>query len=291
MTSPTKHEDEPVAKTEPEPGNQPGNEHKRKNDIRREIRSAADRMARDLTKRVADEPAVRATLRRGVGRRVEDPAMLPLHAFVSPYLDDVPEQSPSGWTATPDEAVERAFYSVAALIAAQPRQVRDRDAEHGPGSEIPEADEAPEAAEVHATDEQASGPAEEAEAFEGSLPEDTSSPASDQTTGTAPKDRFGLGATLGTAVGRGLLNSDTTEQRLHLLCRQSLDGVHVQLPRLLSHARVQGARTDWGQLVLDLARWGGERDRVAKEWAQGFHRSVNAARRAPTEKAKAAEGS
>lgn len=103
-------------------------------DIRTEIRSAADRMARDLTRRVADEPAVRATLRRGVGRRVEDPAMLPLHAFVTPYLGDLHERPRPGWSPTPGEAVERAFYAVATLIAAQPRQVRDRDAEHGPGS-------------------------------------------------------------------------------------------------------------------------------------------------------------
>ena len=193
-------------------------------DIRKEIRDAADRMARELTRRVADEPAVRATLRRGVGHRVEDPAMLPLHSFVIPYLGDLHERPRPSWTPTPGEAVERAFYAVATLIAAQPRQVRDRDAEHGPGSD-------------------------------------------------------GLGSALGTAVGKGLLNADTTEQRLHLLCRQSLDGVHIQLPRLMEHARKQGVDIAWGRLVLDLARWGGERDRVAKEWAQSFHRSVAAARR------------
>lgn len=271
-----------------------------KHDIRSEIRSAADRMASDLTRRVADEPAVRATLRRGVGRRVEDPAMLPLHAFVTPYLGDLHERQQPGWSATPDEAVERAFYAVATLIAAQPRQVRDRDAEHGPGSGSAEASGTAEGAEEAETQRSSDGAARAAEPSsketEASVPEGESE-ASDATdparnrSGQRPDGRYGLGVTLGTAVGRGLLNADSTEQRLHLLCRQSLDGVHVQLPRLLAHARVQGARTDWGQLVLDLARWGGERDRVAKEWAQGFHRSAEAARRASFKDTSKAPGS
>ncbi|MGW5879693.1 type I-E CRISPR-associated protein Cse2/CasB [Nocardiopsis terrae] len=244
-------------------------------DIRNEIRNAADRMARDLTRRVTDEPAVRATLRRGVGHRVEDPAMLPLHAFVTPYLGDLHERPRPGWSPTPGEAVERAFYAVATLIAAQPRQVRDRDAEHGPGSGAAEerggADGVRETEGPASEDAEAGVPQDSAESHD--VPE-----PSEPGGGQGPGGRYGLGSTLGTAVGRGLLNADATEQRLHLLCRQSLDGVHAQLPRLLAHARVQGARTDWGQLVLDLARWGGERDRVAKEWAQGFHRSLGTAR-------------
>lgn len=251
-------------------------------DIRSEIRRAADRMARDLTKRVADEPAVRATLRRGVGRRVEDPAMLPLHSFVTPYLGDLHERQGPGWTPTPDEAVERAFYAVATLIAAQPRQVRDRDAGHGSGSEA--AEEQSDADEVVGAEEPSS------KEVEGSVPEDSpeSPNATDPSEAEAEEKsekRHGLGSALGTATGKGLLNADTTEQRLHLLCRQSLDGVHIQLPRLLAHARKQGVEIAWGQLVLDLARWGGERDRVAKEWAQGFHRSVEAERRAQARKA------
>lgn len=247
-----------------------------KHDIRSEIRSAADRMARDLTKRVADEPAVRATLRRGVGRRVEDPAMLPLHAFVTPYLGDLHEGTSPGWTPTPNEAVERAFYAAAALIAAQSRQVRDRDAGHGAGSEV--AEQQIDAGEV----DKAEGPSSvQEDALEA---QDATGPPGARDDKKSEK-RHGLGSALGTAVGKGYLNADTTEQRLHLLCRQSLDGVHVQLPRLLAHAQKRGVEIVWGHLVLDLARWGGERDRVAKEWAQGFHRSVEAERRAQARKA------
>lgn len=259
-----------------------------KHDFRSEIRSAADRMARDLTKRVADEPAVRATLRRGVGRRVEDPAMLPLHSFVTPYLDDLHERQGPGWAPTPDEAVERAFYAVATLIAAQSRQVRDRDAEHGPGSGVTEVSETAEG--QSETDDVVGATEASSEEVEASVPKDAPEPTdatSPSEAGAEEKSQKprGLGSALGTAAGKGQLNADTTEQRLHLLCRQSLDGVHVQLPRLMAHARKQGVEIAWGQLVLDLARWGGERDRVAKEWAQGFHRSVEAERRTQARKA------
>ncbi|MFJ9554426.1 type I-E CRISPR-associated protein Cse2/CasB [Nocardiopsis sp. NPDC101807] len=232
-----------------------------------DIRRAADRMAHDLTRRVADEPAVRATLRRGVGRRVEDPAMLPLHGFVTPYLGDLHERARPRRFPDQGEAVERAFYAVAALIAAQSRQARDRDSAG--------ADDGRE----HTGESPAEAPGGE----DAATPASVGEPAAAGDTGeTPPRDR-GLGTTLGEAVGKGRLNADTTEQRLHLLCRQSLDGVHAQLPRLLAHATAKGVRPDWGRLVLDLARWGGERDHVAKEWAQGFHRAIGRARQAASQ--------
>lgn len=242
-----------------------------RHNVHQEILGAADRMARNLSRRVVDEPAVRATLRRGVGLPAEHPSMLPLHAFVTPYLDALPERSRTAWTSTPDAAVERAFYAVATLIAAQPRQVRDGDAEGEPGP-VDSADfEEPEARSAEVVETTRDVPSG-----------DDASPAADPNDHKSAgqgRTRQGFGSVLGSAVGRGDLNVATTEQRLHLLCRQSLDGVHVQLPRVLANAQKKGARIDWGQLVLDLARWGGERDHVAKEWAQGFHRSVERARR------------
>ncbi|MET9797780.1 type I-E CRISPR-associated protein Cse2/CasB [Nocardiopsis alba] len=214
----------------------------------KEVLRAADRMVEHLQERVRDEPAVRAVLRRASGKRVEDPAVLPVHGFVARYLDrlltSIEEDERARWR-FPEEDVERAFYGVAAMLAAQPRQARDR---------IGGEDE--DTADQKATDT-----------------EDTERRPSDPL-----RRRSNLGAALGKAVTRGRLNADTTEERLHLLCRQSVDGAHAQLPRLILHANDKDVPIDWGRLALDLSRWGADRDSVAKEWVQGYHRTIETER-------------
>lgn len=222
----------------------------------------ADRMAKRLSTQVVEEPAIRATLRRAVGKEVTDPAVLPVHGFVTPYLPD-----PSGESETyeryrfPETGIERAFYTVAALIAGQTRQARDQGAK--------------EDSEETAT----SDGTHEAKAAEEEPPSTDTPSANGDPPSRSPR-RLNLGATLGKAVTKGELNADTTESRLHLLCRQSVEGVHKQLPRLVMHLRGKEAPLDWGLLVLDLARWGGDRDAVAKEWVQGYHRLIQAEERA-----------
>jgi CRISPR type I-E-associated protein CasB/Cse2 len=138
-------------------------------------------------------------------------------------------------------ATERAFYAVASLIAAQPRKARD--------DSLTDTDEAAE-----------NEPAGTAAATE--LP--------------APRRprHTNLGATLAQAVNSRILSEQTTEARLHLLCRQNLDGLHRHLPRLIAHLRADLVPIDWVQLTLDLARWPIEGDRVAKRWLQAFHRTI-----------------
>ncbi|MEU3025073.1 type I-E CRISPR-associated protein Cse2/CasB [Nocardiopsis alba] len=218
----------------------------------KEVLRAADRMVEHLQERVRDEPAVRAVLRRASGKRVEDPAVLPVHGFVARYLDrlltSIEEDERARWR-FPEEDVERAFYGVAAMLAAQPRQARDRIGGEGEDT----------------TDEEDTSTADQ----KATDTEDTERRPSDPL-----RRRSNLGAVLGKAVTRGRLNADTTEERLHLLCRQSVDGAHAQLPRLILHANDKDVPIDWGRLALDLSRWGADRDSVAKEWVQGYHRTI-----------------
>ncbi|MFW6641021.1 type I-E CRISPR-associated protein Cse2/CasB [Nocardiopsis algeriensis] len=209
------------------------------------IRREADRMAVRLTAQVAEQPAVRAVLRKAVGRRVEDPALLPVHALVVPHLDDLRESTGEDLSA----AVERAFYAVAGLIAAQPRQARDQD--------------------LAALEEL------RRDRTEGNAPVSSGDGPADAAPAKGTGRRANLGTSLGLAAAGHVLNPSTTEDRLHLLCRQSLDGMHHHLPRLVVHARGEKVHIDWGQLVLDLARWEGERGLVAKEWLQGYHRTIH----------------
>lgn len=232
----------------------------------KEVLRAADRMVEHLQERVRDEPAVRAVLRRASGKRVEDPAVLPVHGFVARYLDRlltfIEEDERARWR-FPEEDVERAFYGVAAMLAAQPRQARDRiDGEDEDSTD--EDAKAASTADQKATDT-----------------EDTERRPSDPL-----RRRSNLGAALGKAVTQGRLNADTTEERLHLLCRQSVDGAHAQLPRLILHANDKDVPIDWGRLALDLSRWGADRDSVAKEWVQGYHRTIET-KRAENDEARA----
>lgn len=230
----------------------------------------ADRMVERLSTQVVDEPAIRATLRRAVGKEVTDPAVLPVHGFVAPYLPD-PSGKSEGYERYrfPEAAVERAFYTVAALIAGQTRQARDQGTE--------ESEESAEAADSAETGEIEAG--------------GRTSPSTDTTSengdpSSRSKRRLNLGATLGKAVARDGFNADTTEARLHLLCRQSVEGAHKQLPRLIQYLRGREVPVDWGLLVLDLARWGGDRDAVAKEWVQGYHRVLLDEERARQKKSR-----
>jgi CRISPR system Cascade subunit CasB len=74
--------------------------------------------------------------------------------------------------------------------------------------------------------------------------------------------------------GRGL---SALEQRLHLLTRQGIDGLHRHLPAVVGRLRGSQVPVDWAQLLDDLARWPIDRDRIAKRWLQDFYRSVPAA--------------
>ncbi|MBN6054467.1 type I-E CRISPR-associated protein Cse2/CasB, partial [Nonomuraea sp. RK-328] len=180
----------------------------------------------------------RVALRKALGRVPEDPAVRAAHMVVAPAL---PLQY--------DRATERAFYSVAAMIAAQPRTARDDTA--GLNEENEEAEkEAP-----AALDEQES-----------------------------------FGVTLGRAVATGRLREDTTESRLHLMCRQDVDGIHRHLPRIVATLRADLVQVSWIRLTVDLSRWGHERDLVTKRWLQDYYRTLQAVRTMREKDTRKSEG-
>ncbi|MDA0564156.1 type I-E CRISPR-associated protein Cse2/CasB [Streptomonospora sp. S1-112] len=169
-----------------------------------------------------DKPGDRAQVRRAVGMDPADPRCWDAYAHVEKHLP-----------AKRDEATERAFLAVAALIADQPPTARANDLGRGPGD-------------VDAT----TVPGEPGSPFTGNL-----------------------GVTLAHAVERKAVGDKAAKERLHLLCRQNLHGAHRQLPRLIAYLRNQNLRVDWVQLACDLADWQRDHDRVVKNWLQGYHRT------------------
>lgn len=191
-----------------------------------------------VSRRVEVSSGDRAVLRHGVGLPPEDRRMHAAHAIVA----RCDRRCADGF---PDVATEWAFYEVAALIAAQPRVARDTEAETRQASRRPAAEPA--------TGEQ--------------MPPEAAA---------GPSVRgVNLGETLAQAVIDKKLSENTTEARLHLLCRQDLAGLHRQLPRVIGHLRADLVPVDWTQLLWDLSRWTDkQRDQIAKTWLQSFHRKI-----------------
>jgi CRISPR system Cascade subunit CasB len=156
---------------------------------------------------------------------------LGVHRIVVPFLPD---------RSMANEAEERAYYMVAAMIASQPRNARDQG----------DTDSAPE------------------DRPDGAAPQDGTADAS------TPRRRHwrNLGYSLAQAVDKGA-NANSLENHLQLLTRQNLDGLYRHLPRLILQLRGDQVRIDWGVLVHDLTRWASDPRLVAKEWAQGYYRT------------------
>jgi CRISPR system Cascade subunit CasB len=172
----------------------------------------------------------RAALRSGLGRIPE--RAYRMHAVLGPWLPekDVVRES--------DLARERAYYTVASLIAAQTRSAR----------------------------EEASEP-----------PEDESPPDPAAGLGRKrPSLGVTLGLAVTTGGPKRVIAPDSAERRLHLLVRQGIDGVHRHLPALVRQLRGARVPVDWALLLDDLARWPWERDNVAKRWLQDYYRTVYA---------------
>lgn len=178
-----------------------------------------------FVQQVCRRPGNRSALRSGLGRQPEQSPRM--HALVAPW-------APLG---RPD--AERAYYTVAALIAAQPPAARD------------DAD-GPERTEGQEPESSAGAPAAVAER-----------PCYDN-----------LGRTLAVAVTQKQMSADGTEKRLHLLTRQPVDGLHRHLPALVRHLRTDRVPVNWAQLLDDLSRWRFQRDQIAKRWLQSYYRTL-----------------
>ncbi len=181
------------------------------------------------------EPRRRSELRRGL--RLPPEKAVTMHAVVAPWLPD-----------RRDSASERAYYTVAAMIAAQPRDARDPT----------QADQTDPAA--------------------GEPPGATPPPPPGAASPAYPVRRPNLGWSLAEAArrdrqGHGIAE-ETADKRLHLLVRQNLDGLHRQLPGVVRQLRALNVAVDWAQLMNDIAQWTGSRDRVTKAWLQTFYRTL-----------------
>jgi CRISPR system Cascade subunit CasB len=200
----------------------------------------ADRLAREVRRLVKRSPGDRSVLRHSLGQTPERVAV-GVHRIIVPLLP-----------ADPPEHVERAYYTVAALIASQPRAARDQEGTGAP----------------------ATGTADENAADR--VPAENGTPAS---------GRRNLGYSLARAVHQGG-NAGNMEDRLQLLVRQDLDGVYRHLPRLILQLSGDQVRIDWGVLVRDLSRWGRTPRQVAKEWTQEFYRASDRLAREENRKAE-----
>lgn len=182
------------------------------------------------------DPGARAALRAGLRRDLDHPRTRPMHRLLTTRLPD-----------ECDDQTAQAHYTVASLIAAQPRHA------FAPGQE----DDKDPAAEQ---DEQA--------LQENGEPDVANAPS--EATPYGPS----FGATLGQAViAKGAsMRMSAAEARINLLTRQSLRGIHLHLPAAVNQVRATGAPIDWGQLLADLVNWPHQSGRTSRRWLQDFYR-------------------
>ncbi|MDQ0986673.1 type I-E CRISPR-associated protein Cse2/CasB [Streptomyces sp. V2I9] len=175
------------------------------------------------------DPGARSALRSGLRKDLD--SVRRMHRLIARWL---PERR------SPD--VERAYYAVAAMIAAQPRSAL--------------------ASAGHADD----GPVQ---------------PGGQELTGSAPRrHRTSLGTAFATAVTEGPgrekeMRAGTAESRLNLLTRQSVNGLHRHLPSSVGYLRSLGVEIDWAQLLDDLGSWRTRSGRISRTWLQDFYRLRN----------------
>ncbi|MFJ6861485.1 type I-E CRISPR-associated protein Cse2/CasB [Streptomyces werraensis] len=185
------------------------------------------------------DPGARAALRAGLRRDLDHPRTRPMHRLLTPRL---PEEC--------DDKTAQAYYTVASLIAAQPRHAFSPD----------QADDEDTADEHRAAKQQATqeeGQPDERQTPPGPIPYGSS-----------------FGATLGQAVtAKGAsMRKSAAESRINLLTRQSLRGIHLHLPAAVNQVRTTDASIDWGQLLADLIDWQYQSGRISRRWLQDFYR-------------------
>lgn len=183
-----------------------------------------------VERRCADDPGARTALRSGLRKNLD---VVPrMHRLVAPWL---PTDS------TPED-VQRAYYTVASMIAAQPRSTFVSSGHDSAGQDEPGTADAPQ-----------------------------SSPRA------APGFAHGLGISFAKAVvqapGRDkAMREATAESRLNLLTRQSLPGLHRHLPAAAAYLRACDVPVDWAQLLVDLTHWRQDSGHIARRWLQDYYR-------------------
>lgn len=197
-----------------------------------------------------NDPGARSALRSGLRRGIDEVPRM--HRLVAPWL---PRDG-----AVPDSE-QRAYYAVAAMIAAQPR------------SRYSEADD------------------EETQAAPG--PDSSSDKVLPDQRAVAEAPRVGrYGVSLGTAFALAVaqgpgrereMRESSAESRLNLLTRQSVTGLYRHLPASTRYLRELDVPVDWAQLLDDLIAWPVHSGRISRRWLQDYYRL-----RAKADHAKAA---
>ncbi|MGC0316969.1 type I-E CRISPR-associated protein Cse2/CasB [Kitasatospora acidiphila] len=180
-----------------------------------------------IDERCHADPGVRSALRRGVRKGVDEVPFM--HKYIANWLTSERLQ---------DLDTQRAYYTVAALIAAQRR------------------DQYAAAGSIERTQD------EEATA-DSAAPQQRLYGAS-------------LGTAFAAAVARGPeagIRESSAETRLNLLTRQSIDGLHRHLPGAVRQLRDKQTDVDWAQLLVDLSTWRRYSGRTKRRWLQDFYRA------------------
>lgn len=185
------------------------------------------------------DPGARAGLRAGLRRDLDHPRARAMHRLLTPLL-------PQGC----DDRSAQAHYTVAALIAAQPRHAFATDQE----------DDEDTADEVGAVTQQ--------------VVQEDGEPDKEAAAPEPAPYGPSFGAALGHAVmAKGAsMRMSAAESRINLLTRQSIRGIHLHLPAAVNQVRTTDATIDWAQLLADLVDWPYQSGRISRRWLQDFYR-------------------
>ncbi|MCC3768635.1 type I-E CRISPR-associated protein Cse2/CasB [Streptomyces sp. UNOC14_S4] len=227
-------------------------------------------------RQACERPGTQQALRAGLARPVDEVPARTHAALLRHGL--VPDRS--------DTTVKRAYYAVAALIAARPRAERRADADarraadagdkgdkSGTGATGPGADPASPAEQSESSEAEA-----QAQQFSWgtSLGESLAQLTVRRERATAP----GTGGTQETSADTCKSEDRVSgvEQRLHLLVRQDIEGLHRMLPAVVRQLGSAGVPVDYGRLLRDLVRWPRRRDETVRRWLEDYYRTLRLAK-------------
>ncbi|MEU6312034.1 type I-E CRISPR-associated protein Cse2/CasB [Streptomyces sp. NPDC047014] len=222
-----------------------------------------------FTERVREmcaHPGTQQALRVGLGRTLDE---MPGRTHAALLRHGIIPDRTSGLD-------KRAYYAVAALIASRPRAERRADAvarqeaaeKLEPDEHVPDAGDASAAAA-----ESGARAGQQKSSWGSSFGESLAALA-------ARRGRTATAAdSTAAAPSRQPDKISGVEQRLHLLVRQDIDGVHRMLPPLVRQLGSAGLPVDYGRLLHDLARWPYRRDDVVLRWLEDYYRTLRRAER------------
>ncbi|MDT0267652.1 type I-E CRISPR-associated protein Cse2/CasB [Streptomyces sp. DSM 44915] len=203
----------------------------------------------------SENPGARVALRAGLRQNINARSTFAMNRYIARWL---PRNAP--------DATQRAYFTVAALIASRPRAVEEDE------EEVPAAESAQNTQNTRDTENEARPESAEAAASAGNGEGPDVKKA-------AEPERWGpsLGVAFAEAVaeapGRDReMRESTAESRLNMLTRQSASGIHRSLPASVLYLRQLDVPVDWAQLLADLIDWPEQSGRIARRWLQDYYR-------------------